>query len=116
MSIGYMWEVLYRGTRSLASGTGRIQERLEDTFIYMAGRLTGPNMDLPADLEVRAQEIIRRGTCMPAKGDEGTIAATCRSMSDQEAVSLAEEIVSLYDAVCRLHGIEDYKAEQKQKT
>lgn len=115
MSLGYMWEVFHVGTRTLASGVGRIQSRLEGAFLYMHGRLTGPNEGLPADLAARAREVCRRVTCVPAKGDEGTIAATCRVMSDEEAVQIAQEVVDLYDKVCELHAVESDREDRRWK-
>jgi hypothetical protein len=114
MSMSYMWEVLYTGTRGLASGRGVIQERLENTFTYLAGRLRGPNTNLPPELADRARDIVRRGTCVAAVAGEGTIAATCRSMGDEEASALAQDIVDLYDEVCRLKAVEDHATDPKR--
>ena len=86
-SVSYMWEVFYTGARGLASGTGRIPGAPGEDIsgLYPLLRLMGPNMDLPSDSAAKAQDLMRRVSCKAAKGNEGTIAATCRAMDDEEA-------------------------------
>ena len=69
MSIGYMWEVFYCGTQSMVTGTGQIQERLENTFRYLMPRLMGPQIDLTPELEEKAHNLMRQVSCKTSKGE-----------------------------------------------
>ena len=115
MSDSYHWEVFYKATQGLACGSGRIQERLELVMgSYLCMRLN-PSLNLRPDLEEKAQEILRRTTCKPASGDEGTVAATCRQLSDDEAVAIAEDIFSIFNEVCQMYGEENARVERRSK-
>ena len=116
MSMSYMWEVFYTGARGLATGRGRIQERLENTFgSYLAPRLIGPNMSLLPELAEKAQALMERVSCKPAKGDEGTIAATCREMSDEEARKITGELFDSFNDVGKLDGVEEARHDRRLK-
>jgi hypothetical protein len=81
--------------------------------MYMTTRLHVAIKGVPAALAAQARDIMKRGTCVKAKRDEGTIAATCRAMEDQEARDIAKAIVQIYDEVCRLKAVDKHKRESK---
>ena len=110
MSLSYPWEVFFTATHGLASGTGRIQERLENTGSYLVGRVRPP-LSMPDEIQQKADSIMDRITCIPAKGDEGTLAATCRQLSDDDARKIAQDVVSVFDEICKLYGAEIAKSD-----
>jgi len=100
MSLEYAWEKLYITVRNLASGTGSIQERLANAYLsggYILNLAKGD--DLPPDLLPSYEAINERMTRTPPQGDEGSIVASTRQMSDEEAVKVAERIVDLFNEV-----------------
>lgn len=114
MAIDYMWEVFLKAVDALATGALPIQRRLQVAFEIMCGRIQ-PEKDLPPELAERAKEILYEGTCKPAKGDEGTIQATCLTMDDHQASRLAEKILGMFNDVCRLDAVEEYKRSKKKQ-
>jgi hypothetical protein len=61
--------------------------------------------DLP-NLEAweRFRKLKRATSCKPARGDEGSIAATTAQMTDDEAGKWLREIMSLFSEVAEEHG------------
>jgi hypothetical protein len=89
---GYAAQKFYEAMLALA-GTGTIQRRIE----YAALAFTSlRDDDVPLELLPRYRALYARVTSAPARGDEGTIAATARAMSDDEAAKIAEEIVGAF--------------------
>ena len=54
----------------------------------------------------RVQAVRERLTRIPAKAGEGDVAATTAVMEDEEALSVAEEIVDIFDAIAKMYGIQ----------
>jgi hypothetical protein len=82
-------QVLWRSVDSLATGKASIKERLLSPGIFLTS--LGPGQEsLPVGSRHKLEEIIQSFT------KEGTIEATLRMMSDDEAVKLANQILSLY--------------------
>ena len=102
--LAYPWEKMYLAALTLA-GPGRLQDRLESAFLQM-NRLFVPHLKetIPDDLVEDFDEVEGRLTCVEPTSDEGTIAATCNAMDDDEAVELAEKIISLHDEISRRYG------------
>ncbi len=69
---------------------------------------------MPAELAEKYLEALNRATCVAATGDEGTIAATCRVMTDEEAEAIAELLFSIFNEVCQMYGADE--ARQRQET
>lgn len=89
-------ELLGKAVRTLAVGTGTIQQRVEQA----ASDVTLLREDaLPPDLRERFRLLVRRLTSNPAVGEEGKIAATARAMSDEDASGVARQIADLADEV-----------------
>jgi lipase chaperone LimK len=59
--------------------------------------------DFPTQ-ELRDQftSILAALTCVPAEGDEGSLQASVRKMTDDEATQVAEEIFDLFIAIAQL--------------
>ncbi|MDE0394257.1 MAG: hypothetical protein OYK82_05710 [Gammaproteobacteria bacterium] len=98
MSADYTQEKLWQAVDILV-GRCTIQERLKNAAMYLI-RLKGFKDDLafPGDLDAqtRLDHIIGRLTSVPTTGNEGTIEASTRALSDDEGQELSREIFSLY--------------------
>ncbi len=90
---GYAAEKFWQAVDALASGTAPIQRRIADAALFLI-RLK--DEDVPPELLERHHSLVERLTCTPAAGDEGTIVATARALSDEDASRLASEIVSVF--------------------
>jgi hypothetical protein len=88
----------------LATGIGTIRQRLKDA----AGEISISGLDFQnEDLKSHYDALCKKLTPV---GDEGTIEATIRGMSEQEAAGLAAEITHLYWRICWFAAIEDHQA------
>ena len=88
-AISNVRQVLWRSVSSLATGTATIQERLLSPAMFLTS--LGPELEsLPVSSRHELEAIVQGLT------KERTIDATLRMMSDDEAVKLANRIVSLY--------------------
>lgn len=96
-------EKLEEAVGSLA-GTGTIKERLLNAFL----QLVVLNSDqLPEAIRGEFKQIEAALTCVSAKGDEGTAAATIDSLSEDDAKGLARRIIALYGDACRRAGVDE---------
>ena len=86
----------------MARSQDSLQERLRRAYTYNLIHLRPENV--PADEEGTLAEIKRRLTSVPAKGGEGTIAATTAVMSEDDARALIEKIVGLYGRAAEALG------------
>jgi hypothetical protein len=91
---GYGREKLFLAVNSLATGTGSIQERLENVAIGWLGLPSSFPDLLPADLMPELKAILDELT--KVQGEEGAIRATARAISDEEGAELAGRVLSLY--------------------
>lgn len=96
VSPGYAFEKLSATVLILAEGRDRINDRLLNAYLSQGNRMGtidgGPNdPGLGADM-ARLHE---RLTSQPAVGDEGTIAATIATLSEEDASKVAAELVQL---------------------
>ena len=98
MSADYTQEKLWQAVETLI-GSGSIQERLKFAAMYLI-RLDSTKDDLAfagdSDAQTRFDLLIERLTSAPPSGDEGTIEATTRTLSDDEGGRLAEDIFGLF--------------------
>ena len=88
----------------MATGSGSLQIRVGTAFTSSLCLLNRENVT-PEVLR-RVHAVRERLTCVPAKAGEGDVAATTSKMLDDEALSVAEEIVDIFDAVAKLYGIQ----------
>jgi hypothetical protein len=91
----YGRQKLWQAVDALATGTGTIQERLANAAMGLSGLRPFENQ-LPVELHSQLKAIVQDLTRTPAQGDEGSIKATTRTMSEEEGAKLAKRIFSLY--------------------
>ena len=100
MTIEYAHEKLHDALYSLATGAGRVQERLGDAA-YSLIRLK-PD-DFPDEgLRRSFNGIVDDLTFEQPRENEGGIVASLRVTDDEDARAIARRIVALYHAVNRL--------------
>jgi hypothetical protein len=94
MTIEYASEKLMQAIDSLATGTGRLQERLADAALFLI-RLQ-PD-DIPeGDLRRTFLGVMDELTFAQAQGEEGSIAASLKITDDEDARAIAKRIVALF--------------------
>ena len=86
-------------------GPGHIQERLNSAAVLLV--LLDPRMAFPSDPDAQTlfDRSIKRLTSSQPTGDEGTIEATTRTLSDDEGGRLAEDI---FPPVLPCNGVDGY--------
>ena len=103
MSANYTQQKLWQAVKALI-GPGHIQERLNSAAVLLV--LLDPRMAFPSDPDAQSlfARSIERLTSSQPTGDEGTIEATTRTLSDDEGGRLAEDIFRLF---CRATELAD---------
>ena len=97
MSIGYAHEKLLVAVQSLATGTGRINERLRGAVLSFIPLIPD---DFPeVELRRKFMGVVDDLTFQQAKGNEGNIAATLGITSEEDASAIARRIFELYGDV-----------------
>jgi hypothetical protein len=90
----YVLEKLIQAVDTLATGSGRVQERIASAALHF---LPARPEDLPYEDLRRTFIGIRDDIAFePAKGNEGRIAATMKITSDEDARAIARRILDLY--------------------
>ena len=90
--IGYLYEKLGQAVQVLATGLGRLRERMVDA---LAAFITIGRSDFPEELRRDFTDLIERARAVKAEGAEGDYAATLSRMSDEDVVGLANTIMRL---------------------
>ncbi len=88
----YVHEKLSNAVQKLATGPGRIEERLFDAAVAF---ITLSPHDFPNHLKGDFEKLRRRLTSVKAQGAESDLIATLSQMSDDDAVGLAGATVRL---------------------
>lgn len=97
MSIAYAHEKLLVATQILATGTGRINDRLRLAALSI---VTLKPDDFPeGELRRKFRGVMDDLTFQQAKGNEGNIAATLGITSEEDASAIARRIFELYGDV-----------------
>ena len=101
MSLGYISEKLTTAVNGMATSASPIQKRLEYAAICCITISHGEHDKSFPDPELaqRWRAWWASITTQEASGDEGTIKATLKTMTDHEAEKVAEELFSIYAAV-----------------
>lgn len=101
MGLSYGWEKFHIAMLSL-TGSQPIRQRIigavSSSLIHLKDN------DLPNDLVVEFRTFIANITSAKAIGDEGTIAATVNSLTDDQLEAVAEQIVHMHDVITRAYG------------
>jgi hypothetical protein len=95
----------------LATGKGRINERILDAFIEQL-HAARPADGLSKETNRRIEQLHAKLNRVEAKGNEGTTKATITAMSEDEAAEVAWEIDSLNGRIRR--EIEETEAARKR--
>jgi hypothetical protein len=98
----YALEKLSEAVYELATGAGRVQERLVEAAIYLIRIRPGDIAD--EDLRRLLVAIKDDLSFDEPKGKEGRIAATLQKTDDADASEIARRILELYDRLGRLLG------------
>jgi hypothetical protein len=108
MALDYVWEKLYTAVNILATGEGTIQERLGSAYADSLIRLRTDINEIPDEIRGDFEALNKALTREEAKGDEGTIVATVRSMESDEAARHAETILHMFDRVAKMDPQNEY--------
>lgn len=95
LSKNYIWEKLFMSVYSLTLGSEPIQERLSAAYLEGLCRLK-PDF-LPDEMKVEFVRIMHALTSVEPVSDEGSLDATLKVMSTEEADSIAASILGMYD-------------------
>jgi hypothetical protein len=97
----YSREKLAITVEVLATGTGRIQDRLRDAYISGLGRLRAEDIHVGDEAIALLEQITAAMTKLYAP-QTGSVAATTRAMDDPTAVMIARDCFELYCRVFRI--------------
>jgi hypothetical protein len=103
MSLSYAYEKFLVAIDALATGRGRIQERLQDALVYLLIR--DLSKDLPESMRERFVEIETEATSVNPTGDEGSIAASIRTLSEERCAAIARELFEMFHELGQLDPI-----------
>lgn len=93
----YPHEKFSNAVRSMAVSPKSIQERVGEAYVFNLIHLKPE--DLPDEIRYRFTEMTNKLTARTSIGDEGTVAATTRQMSTDEAIAIAQELLYMADAI-----------------
>jgi hypothetical protein len=96
----YALEKLMQAVDALATGSGRVQERLANAAIHLVP--VRPEDISDEDLRRTFIGVVDDLSYAQAQGDEGRILARLRITNDEDARVIARRIVDLYHALDRL--------------
>ena len=99
----YGFEKLSAACHNAIGSTDTPQKRLASAVSDNLNYLERENLSSDEAWE-NLQELIKAATHRPAKGDEGTIAATTSQMSDQEASEWLGKMLDIFSDVAEEYG------------
>jgi hypothetical protein len=100
----YGWQQFHKATLCLV-WAGSQRERLVGALAYCLVHVK-PDEDLPEEIRHDFKTMMQELASKPARGNEGTFAATVATLSDLDVSRYCEKIVSMYDAITRELGKE----------
>ncbi|RYM73286.1 hypothetical protein [Serratia liquefaciens] len=95
----YGWEKFHGAVHSLC-GHGDIKERLENAYIFNISHIRSQD-NLPEPLHEKFNELVTSLTNVQPEGDEGQVRATIKKMDELKINKAIEDIIGLYDDICR---------------
>ena len=96
----YVFRLICSAVRGLATNTGSLQSRLEDTFTGALMRLREDDF-AEADQKKLFSEIMQSITAIDGNPELGSVRATLNKMSDDAASELAEKFFDLFTSILR---------------
>ena len=98
----YGWEKFFGAVNTLV-GPRSIQDRLANAWIF---KLMYVNVEiLPEGIREKFKELDKRMSAKPMEGsEEGQYEATAKTLSDEDAIQIAQEIVSMFSQVAEALG------------
>lgn len=93
----YPHEKFSNAISSMAVSPKSIQERIADAYVYNLIHLKPE--ELPEEIRYQFTELAKKLTAVEPNGNEGSVSATTNQMSTDEAIEIAQEIVSMADSV-----------------
>lgn len=106
MSVGYTWEKLDNAVDALATGKGRIGDRMA-TAMLCCHTLRANEEDFPDEHErATFAQIVERMTSAH-DSQEGAFVASGRTLEEDELVALAEKLLELHGKVVERYHAED---------
>lgn len=96
--LSYLRQKLWQAANALATGEESIQERLAKAAVYFV-HLMPMDQAIPAEDREKLVAIVESLTSAPA-GAEGSISATTRTMTPEEARRVADSIWDLFSKLC----------------
>lgn len=93
----YPHEKFTGAVRGMAVSPKSLQERIADAYIYHIMHVK--TEEVPDDVKFKFEGIRERLTSVEPVGGEGSVMASVRDMSDNEAMEIANGIVDIYDHI-----------------
>ena len=101
----YGWGYFFSAVNTLV-GPRSIQDRLADAWIF---QLVHVNVEiLPEGIREKFTKLDKRMSAEPMEGGEGEYKATAKTLSDEDARQIAQEIVSMFSDVAEAQGANKY--------
>ena len=97
MSVDYFHEKFSAAVQSMAASPESIQDRIADAYISQLHVLQ-PD-ELPDEIRMDFKIMVQQLTGAEPLGNEGSVKASVNQMSEDDAVSVAQKIVHMYDAI-----------------
>ena len=95
-SVNYGWEKLYESVTGLMTSNEPLEGRLYNALANLGVLNAGNAEDLPESIREDFTAFLESMSSQPAKGNEGTILATLRTMDWVELSIAAEKILTFY--------------------
>ena len=95
MTLSHANEKFTQAVHALATGRGRINERLSDAFGHHLAHIRPHHHLPPGDLRDEFMRLLDIITTRDFEPHEGAFLASVRSLSEDEAVMIADRIVQL---------------------
>lgn len=108
MGVDYGWEKFFNALHYVVASTAGLQERLA---VVSNGVCHLERDSFPDDETYeRFQKLIKGTTMLPAKANEGTIAATTSQMEEAEAKLWLQEALGIFSDIAEAYGKQSQQA------
>jgi hypothetical protein len=93
----YPYEKFYNAINSMATSPKSLQNRIFSAYIFNIIHVKVE--DIPESAKAQFINIQDRLSSVKATSPEGDVAASVKDMSDEDAISIANDIFYVYDAI-----------------